>query len=401
MADKFWVAGIDISADMTQAAYMCGNFGEARMAGDGQTEEDFLIPTAIERTEDGWRIGSEMSAPTEHILKMAYNREKNVVGTYDALSLVAIFAENVVRQALKGIGSEEFSVIVFALPSADKAVIESIRKRFEECGIVSKLVFITHAESCAYYVLNQKKELRANDVAFFDYSDEGLIYRKFHMQRADKRILVQVSETDCNSDGSKTVFSDESFKKLAETLFERQQISTVYLLGEGFDDESWARESLNFICSRRRTFKGRNLYALGACYKAAEGFGNYTYSQYCILCKGRTEYEAGMEVIFKEECNEAVLVPAGALWYETDVQLEGILSGTERLRLFIHSAQGEIIRNEEIILSDFPYRGDRLTRVYIEAGMSDDRTLEICVTDLGFGELAQKSGKRITKTIQF
>ena len=373
MAEESFVAvGVDISGDISQIAFFTEDMDEPQMLGDNKlfSKDDFGV--------------------------------KSVIGEYDTVKLFSIFAEKVVRFALSQIGREQIDVVTFAMPDTDRECIEAIRKHFVECGLGSiKLIFITHAESSVYYVLNQKKELRVNDVAFFDFSKEKLVYRKLHMARQDRRAIIEVSEKDYTSCCDYIRKSDELFKVLVTELFDRQQISTVYLIGEGFENTEWARESLNYICNRRRVFKGMNLYALGACYKSMDGYDKYAYDAYSILCKGRCIYETCVEVVFKEERNEAILLSAGELWYDAGSSIEGILYNSDKINIVVRTVMGDIVKNEELLISDFPYRQERMTRVKIDAFLQSENEVQITVSDLGFGDFAVNSGLQVVKNIQY
>ena len=404
MAEEGFVAvGIDISDDMTQIAFFTENMDEPQMTGDKDVENDFLIPTAIEYTKQGFVIGKNCKKPTDKLFWKARYGLKQVIGENDAVKLLAIFAEQAVRFALVQAGREQADVVTFSMPDTCREIVEAIRKHFVESGLGSvKLNFITHAESSIYYVLNQKKELRVNDVAFFDFSKDNFVYRKLHMTRPDRRAaVIEVSENDYTSRVSYMRRSDESFKELVTELFDRQQISTVYLIGEGFENEQWAKDSINYICNRRRVFKGRNLHALGACYKSMDGYDKYSYGAYCIVCKGRSTCEICMEVVFNGERNEAILIAAGEPWYDVGSSVEGILHNTDRINIVIRTVTGDIVKNEEILLNELPYRQDKMTRVKVDTVLQAGNEVKITVSDLGFGDFAVGSGVQIAKNIQY
>ncbi len=404
MADERFVAiGIDISDDMTQIAFFTENMDEPQMTGNKDVDNDFLIPTAIEQTGQGFVIGKNCKKPTDKLFWKAKYGLKQVIGENDAVDLLAVFAEEAVRFALVQAGKEQVDVVTISMPDTSREIIETIKKHFVENGFGSvKLNFITHAESCVYYVLNQKKELRVNDVAFFDFSKDNFVYRKLHMTRPDRRAaVIEVSENDYTSRVSYMRRSDDAFKELVTELFDRQQISTVYLIGEGFENEQWARESINYICNRRRVFKGRNLHALGACYKSMEGYDKYSYSAYCIVCKGRSTCEICMEVVFNGERNEAILIAAGEPWFDVRSSVEGILHNTDRINIVIRTVTGDIVKSEEIPFNEFPHRPDKMTRVKVDSVLQDSNEVKITVSDLGFGDFATGSGLQIVKNIQY
>ena len=57
------------------------------------------------------------------------------------------------------------------------------------------------------------------------------------------------------------------FCKFIESVFDKRIVSSVFLTGEGFENE-WYPKSLRVLCNGRRAFIGNNLYSKGACYTA-------------------------------------------------------------------------------------------------------------------------------------
>ena len=50
-------------------------------------------------------------------------------------------------------------------------------------------------------------------------------------------------------------------------MFDKRIVSSVFLTGEGFEN-NWYPTSLRVLCNGRRAFIGNNLYSKGACYTA-------------------------------------------------------------------------------------------------------------------------------------
>ena len=61
--------------------------------------------------------------------------------------------------------------------------------------------------------------------------------------------------------------ADFRFQKFIESVFEKKIVSSVFLMGEGFEN-NWYPNSLKVLCNGRRAFLGNNLYSKGACYTA-------------------------------------------------------------------------------------------------------------------------------------
>ena len=74
--------------------------------------------------------------------------------------------------------------------------------------------------------------------------------------------------------------------KNLEKMFENTPFSAVYLVGREFEGE-WMDKSFRFLCRKRRSFRGDNLYTMGACYAAMEENGatackdTSLYTRYC------------------------------------------------------------------------------------------------------------------------
>ena len=63
--------------------------------------------------------------------------------------------------------------------------------------------------------------------------------------------------------------ADERFKSFIQSVFDKKVVSSVYLTGEGFEN-NWYPASLKVLCNGRRAFLGNNLYSRGACYTPTE-----------------------------------------------------------------------------------------------------------------------------------
>jgi len=306
-------------------------------------------------------------------------------------------------RVLTKLDAEYFSSICIATDVLTETVINDITAKINGIYPDTKLSFISRAESIAHYSLNQKKELRINDVAFFEFDEAGLVYNRFHTANSNGKVNVLVESRDCKDiinleklENEDTVALDESFKRLINELFDKQHVSTVYLTGKGFVNEEWAKDSLNMLCNKRRVFKGQNLYAMGACY-----YNLVRDDEYRIVCDGRTAYETCLEVIYKEEKKEAVLIPAGKFCHEVgDVIVEGIVSGDQTKLVFIRRAVfGKEVIREEIDLSDIKDFKDRRLRIMLTLRVINDRELLVIAEDAGFGVFAKKTGFRVEKIL--
>lgn len=367
MEDKVLVAGIDVSGDTPSLAYWYAGSGEPQIYEDCGAVPDEDMASFLTRVLSG--LGAEK---------------------FDSVCIV----------------SEAFEDGKMPMETGFDTVRCKIREVCPDAGIV----FISKSESAAHYSLNQKKELRVNDVAFFDLSADGLIYNRLQTINSNGKISARVEKRNFAADIMSISFLDTEgpdaldgrFRDLINELFEKQHISTVYLTGSGFVNEEWAKESLNLLCNKRRVFKGRSLYAIGACYYSARGYYSEVNDECRIACDGRTAYETCLEVVYNDEKKEAVLIPAGKLCHEIgDVIVEGIISGGQDKLVFVRRALfGKEVIREEVGLDGIAgnYK-DRLLRLIVKLWITEDYELAVSIEDAGFGEFAAKTDFKAEKIL--
>ena len=80
-------------------------------------------------------------------------------------------------------------------------------------------------------------------------------------------------------------------------------------------------------------------------------------------------------------------------WYEAETEIEFIPDGKNEVAVYVRSLDGkceEIIRT---ILKDFPVREEKASRLKMNIYFQDKGTGIIQITDMGFGEVYESSGK--------
>ncbi len=352
MQEKNWTAGVDIGREITQVSYMAEGMKEPETL-------DQLFPTS-----------EDMSFLKDCLL---------AIPGLDDLALL---------QSLE---------LVLAEFTSEKA--EKVRTACEEMGIDGKAVHLQGIEEASvYFALSQEKSLWSNDVIFFDFSKEALVYRSLHVENRNGSITARLSEEKLEGMDVKQP-SDEMFLRLARERLDKRLISAVYLIGEGFYGGDWAKESLKYLCSRRRVFKGLNLYTKGAAYAAYDRIHSHAYDQVLFLCRNRLKASVGIRIVHKDEPKLLYLVRAGMNWNEARAVIEAVPDEISELTILLRSWQGEEAE-EHISLEEFPVRERRMTRLEISLVFSSEEHGIFTIRDLGFGSLVPASDIVVHKDIR-
>ena len=198
-------------------------------------------------------------------------------------------------------------------------------------------------------------------------------------------------------DEEKARSADETFKAFIQSVFEKKVISSVYLTGEGFEN-NWYPNSLKVLCNGRRAFVGNNLHSKGACYTSVRMCRDDNDGPvYLDETKMTQQISLRMRVNGREGWYP--IVKWGTRWYEADGEWEVLLEDDSDLEVHVESLAGEELQVEHISLEGLPERTDYSLRLKIEIMFLEERLCRLTLRDIGFGDFFPPSGFCVTKDI--
>ncbi len=285
----------------------------------------------------------------------------------------------------------EAAAIVFSVEILEEGLVERIKKAaMQMIGISESRIYVqTHEESFCSYVLNQPREIWRHNVALFDYGGETVKGSILNLNVHTTPLLARVEREEewCRPlSGLQPEEKDETFLMLARELFAKKPVSAVYLVGEGFE-ERWYEQSLKVLCNGRRVFAGNNLYAKGACCRAARIAGQSTAVPCVFLGADKISYNVGICTPHAGKNSVYTLLNAGESWYDAKTECDALLWDEPVVEFILQPMQGKERLKESIPLEGLPDRPPRATRLHIAVEFLGVTRLKIEVRDLGFGEL--------------
>ena len=184
---------------------------------------------------------------------------------------------------------------------------------------------------------------------------------------------------------------DIVFGEMVTKLLAGRMVSSIYLLGKGFEG-GWLQESLKLLCQGRRAFHVKNLLAKGACYASVMEI----YPEECdYVLQG--EYRINRNVFLQVRNGERrfykELALAGHKYYELGGSCEVLLQGDSSIDVWLQVPGSEKAKVENLKLTDLPKRPGKATRLKIELLSGKEGEIILKVTDLGFGQWYPASGK--------
>ena len=366
--------------------------------------DNYQIPLIIGKLRDTWAYGKEAKRlvsisegfTVTRLLERSLAGEKVEFGedTYDAVWLLSKFIQMSLQTFLKIDG------IVFTVPELTEELAKLLRGIAVRMNIDKQHIFIQdYKESFCNYLFYQPKELWQYEAALF-CCDRNEI--KAYMLRrlkpglgGGKTTFVTVDEVASahmkelaavypvlNEDKARE--ADSMFCKFIEGVFDKRIVSSVFLTGEGFEN-NWYPNALRLLCNGRRAFIGNNLYSKGACFTSYRKM--YMQAEDPVyLSDGKLTDQITINLRVNGQEMWYPIVSWGAQWYESNNQWEVLLEKVEDIELHIESLVQGTVRTEVIPMDKFPRRSEYAMRLMIETLFMDEKTCKIIVRDMGFGE---------------
>ena len=406
------IIGYDINAKMCQISYYNEKTQEPETVDTGIEKENNQIPLVMNYYKETWTYGRQarrMSTVRDSIWECALgNRKIEVDGQeYEGVQLLADF----VKYTLNGF--EEIESITFTVPEKNEDIRVLLKGIGQKLGVAKENIYVQdYKESFCHYMFNQPKELWQYEAALF-YCDEDVIRAymlrelKNSSQKSRESFVTVDKVADARMEELEAVYpvlhvekakaADEHFKRFIQSVFNKKMISSVFLTGDGFEN-NWYPNSLKVLCNGRRAFLGNNLYSKGACYSSMRYADPYDDGPIYLDGTKMTEQICLRMRIAGQE-GWYPIVAWGTHWYEADGQWEVILEDTSDIEIHIESLDGEDLKVETVSLEGLPERTDYSLRLQIEVMFLDERTCRLRFKDVGFGEFYPASDFFVEKEL--
>lgn len=371
--------------------------------------EKYQIPVLLaKRPSIGqWYYGDEarrMAKASEmicvdHLLRRALDEENIRVENenYSARDLLLLFIQKIVLLPQMLGNTSRFTRLIITVEKLTKENMELFWGIAQEMELTrEEFSVIDHKAAFYYYVFHQQKELWVQDAVLFSCVNDSLMSYTLKRNRNTVPQMVSISEERHGRLGEQR---DLQFQSVTQKMFEGRAVSSVYLVGEGFDG-GWLDASLKFLCRGRRVFMGKNLFTKGACYagEIADSSNNWKY-----VYMGENEMKFNLSLKVKKAGKPAFweLISAGKNWFEICGECEVILDDLPKIDFWKQMPNSRDAKLETLELTDLPERPPKTTRLRITAQPVSDDRVEIIIRDMGFGEFFRGTGKswKYTMTI--
>ena len=410
-SNKKYVIGFDLGETGSQISWSESGaepvtFAQKDKGGD---VENLFIPTVLSKKFGAniWFCGQEAETRASHgdgtivrhILSSALQGRAILIEgqEYDPCSLLALYVRRVLALIADTVPTSEISVLLFTMETIDQNTVEMLgrMKGFLNLSL-DGLYWEDHQSSFYSFLLCQNASLHERDVLLCEWNGESAMKLVRMCYNGGTKPAVVYARTDTAPEMSARMTAkeqrDASFLHVCRRAAPQGQISSVFLIGQGFADQ-WMKESLSYLSYHRRVFLGNNLYSKGAAWSALLRRDHRSVQdQYFFLGENCLSCNVGMLVLHAGSSRYLAVRDAGESWYDLSWEREFIVDSGNEVHFIFTPLTGGAVRDETMKLEGLPNRAGRTTRIRVSLSMADVHTLCVHVEDVGFGEIAAGSG---------
>lgn len=410
------VVGYDLGNTFSQISYLRGNAEDPMSISLVAGTEQYNIPTVLAKRngigqcyygKEALKFAENGCIIVDDLLSKAIRGEEILIEDelYDPVALLTLFVKRSLGLLNMHVSSKDIDAFMITTPVLDARVVEVLGRVVAGLGLKCDVItYQSHIESFYNYILHQPAELWQHQVLAFEYNEQLRSMRlEVTHNTKPKVVLIEATEfedfkkvTWSQNEGEKEAQItelDNRFLDICSGLMADNDITTVYLLGDGFK-EGWTKESLKYICRNRRVFQGNNLYSKGACFAMHDKLHPGELSkEYVFLGDDKLKANIGMKALRRGEDSYFAILDAGSAWFEANADFDMILEDGNEFSILITSLTGGHVIEKPMVLDGLPARPRGTTRLGFHVEMSSVNSMQIEVVDKGFGQIIKPSGR--------
>lgn len=416
------VVGYDLSDSFSQISIFANGMEEPETLSCIAGTELYNIPTVIAKRPGvgQWFYGREAikavasgAIDVKNLLKAAERGEEVPVddAMYDPVALLTLFVKRTLGMLSSRVSLKDIDGFMFSVGELSTRTVEVLGKIVPQLGLeTNNITYQSHVESFYSFMIHQNPELWKYEVLAVEFNEDMRSMRFSCNNNTTPKVVTidtmiheEISRIQWSEDETQRKYEalelDDRFKEICEDILSKGDITTVYLLGDGFKD-TWAQNSLQVLCRNRRVFQGNNLYSKGASFAMLDKlFPSGVSEEHIFLGKEKLKSNVGMRVLRHGEESYFAILNAGINWFEASKDFDVILEEGCEIAFILTSLTGGNVTRKTIALDGLPERPRGTTRLRVHIELSAVNVMEVEVTDLGFGEIIKSSGRAWSQTL--
>ncbi|MDE5589717.1 MAG: hypothetical protein K2J60_11365 [Acetatifactor sp.] len=416
------IVGYDLGNEFSQISYSLSDSGEVETLSQVAGTEHYNIPTVLCKRigvnqwfygREALRYGAEQQGiQVDNLLTLALDGEPVLIDgeSLDPVALLTLFCKRSLGMLSQIASPDKIGALMITCETLDHRMLEVLGQVVAGLHLkTDKIAFQSHIESYYNYMIYQPQELRVYQSVLMTREINSIRTFRMESNRRTTPVVVFIEEDEFPFPQQRVLGPEESLEesekqeldnallKAAEGVCEGRLVGSVFLIGDGFDQE-WMKESLRYLCKKRRVFQGSNLFSKGAVFGMQEKLNAGSAGrEYVFLSGDKLKANIGMEILRQGEESYYALLDAGTNWYEAETETEFYLQDGNEIQLTITPLNGQNGKLARIVLEDAP---ETITRLWGRFYMEAENILAVEIEDEGLGQIRPATGKVWKETIE-
>ncbi|MBO6119703.1 MAG: hypothetical protein J6P02_04495 [Lachnospiraceae bacterium] len=389
------------------------NFVYASVQGDNKV---MSFPFAIGRnlTSNTWFIGDEARSEDidnvdiviDKLFYIMSNDGSAKIGEtpYDAKELTRIFFSNLIAKFT----DIEYVTVVIRQSSIKylEKIKQAMMSLFKD---ESKFKVTTYSEAFVSYLKSKDPSFYSNLVSLFDFTEKALTYYELVRYVDDSGLEYWKVNTEehlalpldlLSGDAGKKV-CDKILYDFAKRCIKEETYNHIILSGLGFEDSSYYREFMTYICSIANVETDVHFFAKSAALLSNDIVTNNFDKNVLLITDARTTASIKFIATVNQVNTKIELIKPGEEWFNLKDNYFDVIVEDERvIKLEIIKVIERVLKEVSIAIPEnVELRKDKTNLFELGFNFSEQNLVYVSLSDKGFGEFYESSKGTTTKRV--
>lgn len=324
--------------------------------------------------------------------------------SYDAKELTRVFFSNL----LSKFTNIEYVTVV--IRQGNVKYLEKLKYALNEIfKDEKKFKVTTYSEAFISYIKSKEAIYYSNLVSLFDFTEKALTYYELVRYIDDNNVEYWKVNTEehlalpldlLSGDAGKKV-CDKILFDFAKRCIKEEVYNHIILTGLGFEDASYYREFMTYVCSVANVETDINFFAKSASLLAKDIVGENFPNNVLLITDARTTASIRLIATVDQVKTKIELIKPGEEWFNLkDNYFDVILDDEREVRLEILKIIERVVTEVPIAIPEkMVLRKDKTNLFEIGFEFAEQNRVEISLTDKGFGEFYESSGQTVNRSV--
>ena len=272
-----------------------------------------------------------------------------------------------------------------------------------------KFKVTTYSEAFISYVKSKEPAYYSNLISLFDFTEKALTYYELVRYIDDNNIEYWKINTEehlalpldlLSGDAGKKV-CDKILFDFAKRCIKEEVYNHIILTGLGFEDASYYREFMTYVCSVANVETDISFFAKSAALLAQDIVDNNFPNNVLLITDARTTASIRLIATVNHVKTKIELIKPGEEWFNLKENYFDVILDDEReIRLEILKVIERVAKEVPVAIKEkIVLRKDKTNLFEIGFVFSQQNLVDITITDKGFGEFYESSKETSMKSV--